>query len=232
MSIILPHQPGQILTPEPAARRSVISELEQYAELEAELASLGTPEPARGMRDSSGRWTGPYIRFNQKLRSTEPDIVLADGRTSRYTSIAAAFPSDQAHTLILEFDVHEMSRVVLSDRMEVFAVGHLTNGMTLEAVGNRSAAIMFTAINYEDWRRAGSLTNRRDPSQPNSRNGSGKSALLSLYANVRMPAPNQRGRVRAVSRNYWMIQRERELAAQQRASQRPNHRAASKPVRG
>lgn len=193
-----------------AATSRIITPEQQYAELEAELALLGNPEAAENMRDAEGRWIGPYIRFNRLMREDQPDVILPDGRHSRYTSFAAAFPSNQPHTLILEVDLEELTRIQLSDKGEYYGVGHLTNGMTLDAIGRRSAAVMMTAISHENWRRHGTITNRREKNATGP-NGSGKSALLSFYPNVRMPAPNERGRARYVIRNYYAIERDREM---------------------
>lgn len=203
---------SQIITPSTSMGgrgRGSPEDLEKhYAELEREMQLLGSPDKQEYPRDEQGRWTGPYIRFNGVLKKGEPDIILEDGRRVRYTSFAAAFVANQPHTLILEIDMEEIRRIVLSDRGGAYGVGHLTNGMTLDAVGPKSAAVMAAAPNYSQWKRKGTLTNQKDKDSTDWA-GAGKRAVLNLFAGVRLPPANEKGRSRLVVRNYAAIERDR-----------------------
>lgn len=184
----------------------MINQEELSIQLEIELAALGNPERRDRSRDEDGYYTLPYIRFNQLLKPGEQPEIQRDGQPNPYASVAAAYPSDQRHTLIYEFDLVQMARVRLNEKGAHWAIGHLMNGMTLEAVGRLSSAIMAPSHALSRWRQLGTCSNRKEEG---SRFGAGKQAALNLKAGVKMPQATEKQRARAVGRNYWAIEQER-----------------------
>lgn len=160
-----------------------------------ELESLGD---RRHLRGEDGRWNGPYIRFTQQMQARYGKLPDGKGGETRWTSFAAAFPSTQPHTTVVDIDFSYLHKVQLSRAGGPFGIGHLVNGMKLDAIGRFCAALMLPGPDNV-WRNIGTINNL---------NGEGKNAMIFIRPDARLE-PDERGRVRAISRNYWAIERDR-----------------------
>lgn len=176
---------------------------------EADLPDLR--EEAEEVSGDRAPYTLPYLRYTQELRADVEGITLRDGSVTRNTSIAVAFPSAAPHTLIHEIDMDTVYSVMRTQPRGsdaggvIYAVGHRKNGMTLAAIGRYVSALMLPGEERSDWgrwRRLGNVANL---------NGEFEHAMLFLnQEHVLASAPrNARNKVRAISRNYWAIERDR-----------------------
>lgn len=151
-------------------------------------------------RDNDGTWMGPYVRFVQKLADGQPLRERSDGQgTTNRTSFAAGFPSTQPHTMLIDIDMRMIKRIQRNEHGYPFGCGFPLNNMTLDSVGRFCAALMLPGPDNR-WVTVGTVNNLR---------GEGKLAMIFIHRPDLLPAPDSRGRVRLVMRNYWAIERDR-----------------------